>query len=401
MTEQLPIIIAGAGIGGLSAALALAHKNIPVLLLERNRVPTEVGAGVQISPNATASLRDWGVWPYLSEHAVTPPQINIFSGFSGRPLSSLDTRDFESRYGSPYFVVHRADLHQALYHRASQLDLIEILEDREVREIAQTDDYIEVRSKRDNGTQRFYRGSALIAADGVWSRVRTEHVGSSPATYSGKTAWRITMPMQMVPKHFDSQNVGLWLSPKAHLVHYPVVGGHMLNIVAIVDENWTEEGWSAPGDAAWLNKRFSRWPLEIRELLAEREGWLKWALCGHKPDQHWVKGKVALLGDAAHGMLPFMAQGAGMAIEDAAILARAIDEISASMHIRLMAYERARKARVSQVVNRAAKNGDIYHFSGPLATARNMTMRLMPRTQLLKKFDWIYSWRPDQVQFDI
>ena len=246
MTEQLPIIIAGAGIGGLSAALALAHKNIPVLLLERNKVPTEVGAGVQISPNATACLREWDVWPYLSEHTVTPPLINIFSSFSGRSLSSLDTSDFENRYGSPYLVVHRADLHQALYHRASQLDLIEILEDRDVREIAQTDDYIEVRCKRDNGNQRFYRGSALIGADGVWSRIRTEHVGSSPAVYTGKTAWRITMPMQMVPKHFDSKNVGLWLSPKAHLVHYPVVGGHMLNIVAIVDENWTEEGWKRP-----------------------------------------------------------------------------------------------------------------------------------------------------------
>nr|WP_321456493.1 FAD-dependent monooxygenase [uncultured Cohaesibacter sp.] len=399
MTERLPIIVAGAGPGGLSAALAIASKGFPVLLLERNRIPTELGAGIQISPNATTILKEWGVWPYISRLAVTPDKICINSGVTGARLSEVSTSDISKRFGSPYMVIHRADLQQALYHRASQSDLIEMLDEREVREITETEECVEVRCKLANGEHVFYRADALIAADGVWSRIRTDYFGHSPAAYSGKSAWRATLPMQMVPKSLDSQNVGLWLSPKAHLVHYPIVSGHMMNIVAIVDEDWSEEGWNSPGDAAWLSKRFSRWPREIRDLLAEREDWLKWALCGQDPSQPWVKGKVALLGDAAHAMLPFMAQGAVMSIEDAAILARALDEVEGPIETRLAAYEQARKQRVCRVVNRAKQNGRIYHMSGPLAMARNLTMQMLPASQFVKQFDWIYSWQPSDVQF--
>ena len=399
MTERLPIIVAGAGPGGLSAALAIACKGFPVLLLERNTIPTEVGAGIQISPNATSSLKQWGVWPYISKLAVTPDKICINSGVTGARLSEVSTRDISQRFGSPYMVIHRADLQQALYHRASQSDLIEMLDEREVREVTETEDGVEIRCKMANGEHAFYRGSALIAADGVWSRIRTDYFGNSPAAYSGKTAWRATLPIQMVPNSIDSENVGLWLSPKAHLVHYPIVSGHMMNIVAIVDEDWSEEGWNSVGDAGWLNKRFSRWPREIRDLLAEREDWLKWALCAQDPNQTWVKGKVALLGDSAHAMLPFMAQGAVMSIEDAAILARAIDEVEGPMETRLKAYEQARKKRVARVVGRARQNGRIYHMRGPLAMARNLTMQMMPANQLVKQFDWIYGWNPEKVSF--
>jgi salicylate hydroxylase len=174
----------------------------------------------------------------------------------------------------------------------------------------------------------------------------------------------------------------------------------MMNIVAIVNEDWTEEGWNGKGDADWLNNRFARWPREIRELLAERQDWLKWALCGQDPEQAWVKGKVALTGDAAHAMLPFMAQGAVMAIEDAAILARAIHDVQGPMETRLKAYEKARKNRVRKVVAKARRNGEIYHMQGAIATARNMTMRLLPTSQLMRQFDWIYSWKPEDVSFD-
>ncbi|PLW78728.1 FAD-dependent monooxygenase [Cohaesibacter celericrescens] len=400
MSEQLPIIIVGAGPGGLATALALAHKNIPVLLLEKNQMPTEVGAGIQISPNATSSLKQWGVWPYIAEQAVIPGKIKIRSGVSGALLSELSARDISARYGAPYMVVHRADMQQALYHRASQLALIEMQDECDVQDIKDTADGIEVTCTLASGEQRSFKGSALIAADGVWSRIGTTYFGNKPAAYSGKTAWRTTLPLQMVPDTIDSRNIGLWLSPNAHLVHYPIVGGHMMNIVAIVNEDWTEEGWNGKGDADWLNNRFARWPREIRELLVERQDWLKWALCGQDPEQAWVKGKVALTGDAAHAMLPFMAQGAVMAIEDAAILARAIDEVQGPMETRLKAYEKARKNRVRKVVAKARRNGEIYHMQGAIATARNMTMRLLPTSQLMRQFDWIYSWKPEDVSFD-
>ena len=401
MSERLPVIIIGAGPGGLAAAIALAHKDIPVLVLERAKLPNEVGAGLQLSPNASRLLQRWDVWPLLSEQAVTPDLIRIHSGVSGAELTTVPTHEVSRRYGAPYMVVHRADLQSALYHRASQMDLIEILDEWEMREISETDDYVEVRCKNAKLEQRFYRGSMLIGADGVWSRIRSDYVGSSSATYSGKTAWRTTLPVQMAPDGVDCANVGLWLAPNAHLVHYPIIGGHMINVVAIVKDDWTEEGWNTIGNTRWLQQRFARWPREVRTLLSEREDWLKWALCGQDPNQSWTKGKVALIGDAAHAMLPFMAQGAVMAMEDAAILARAIDEVKGPVEIRLKAYERARKARVCKVVKRAQRNGEIYHLDGLLATARNISMRLMPKQSLLSQFDWIYRWTPEDVRFDI
>ena len=401
MSERLPVIVIGAGPGGLATAIALAHKDIPVLLLERGTLPNEVGAGLQISPNASGLLKSWGVWSMLEEQAVTPDFIRIQSGVSGNELTEISTKEISSRYNAPYMVVHRADLQNALHHRASQMDLIEILDNCEMREITETSDHVEVRCKLANGEQRFFRGAALIGADGVWSRIRTDYVGSSSAAYSGKTAWRTTLPIQMAPSSMDCGNVGLWLAPNAHLVHYPIVGGHMMNVVVIVKDDWNEEGWNMPGDSKWLNQRFARWPREIRELLVEREDWLKWALCGQDPNQPWTKGKVTLMGDAAHAMLPFMAQGAVMALEDAAILARAIDEVKGPTDIRLKAYERARKPRVCKVVNKARRNGEIYHLDGLLATARNMTMRMMPKQRLLSQFDWIYRWTPNDVKFDI
>ncbi len=400
MSESKPIIIAGGGIGGLSAAVALASQNLPVILLERGRMLAEVGAGIQISPNATSSLKAWNVWPYISEQAVIPAKISIRSGVSGSLLSELSTFEITNRYQAPYMVIHRADMQKALHDRASTLDLIEMHDHQEVLDLAETEDGVKVTCKDQDGATRNFEGAALIAADGVWSKIRTEYMGNDPAGYSGKTAWRTTIPQQMVSDHIDGQNVGLWLSPKAHLVHYPIVGGHMMNIVAIVDEPWEEEGWNAEGDPAWLNQRFARWPLEVRELLGERDQWLKWALCGNDPTQNWVKGKVALLGDSAHAMLPFMAQGAVMAIEDAAILSRALTELPGSMETRLKAYEKARKDRASKVVARAKRNGEIYHMQGPMAFARNMAMRMMSQERMLQQFHWIYDWKPEDVVFD-
>lgn len=400
MSDKETIIIAGAGIGGLSAALALAHHNIPVLLLERGKLLCEVGAGIQISPNATDILQNWGVWPYLSEQGVIPSKINIRSGVSGGLLSSLATSEISNRYGSPYMAIHRADIQRALYMRAKEMDLIDMREGVAVESVSQGEEGVQLRCRLEDGEEVVHSGAALIGADGVWSKIRTQYMGNSPAVYSGKTAWRVTMPMQMVPEHIDSKNVGLWLSPKAHVVHYPIVAGHMMNIVAIVDEAWEEEGWNAPGNAAWLNQRFAHWPLEMRELLFERDNWLKWALCGVDPSQPWTKGKVALLGDAAHAMLPFMAQGAVMAIEDAAVLGRALTEVSGPVENALAAYERARKERACQVVARAKKNGDIYHMGGAMAFARNMAMKMMSQSKMLDQFHWIYGWKLSDVRFD-
>ncbi len=404
MSKAHSIIIAGGGVGGLSTAIALAHRNIDVTLLERGKALCEVGAGIQISPNATGILKSWNVWEKMDDQAVIPPKIQIRSGTSAALLSELNVQDITKRYGSPYMVIHRADIQRALYDRAREMKKITILDYHQVQTVDQSDDGVSIICRKtnpdgSNPQELVFKADALIAADGVWSKIRTNYMGNNSAAYSGKTAWRTTMPMQMVPEHISRHNVNLWIAPNAHLVHYPLIGGHMMNIVAIVQEDWEEEGWNAQGDPVWLNQRFARWPKEIRHLLVERDNWLKWALCGVDPSEPWTKGKVALLGDAAHAMLPFMAQGAVMAIEDAEILARALTEVSGPPENALAAYEKARKPRACKVVARAQKNGEIYHMSGAMAFARNMTMRMMPKSKLLGQFDWIYRWKPEDVGF--
>ncbi|MCV6574691.1 MAG: FAD-dependent monooxygenase [Cohaesibacter sp.] len=404
MSKSLSIIIAGGGIGGLSAAIALAQRNINVTVLERGKALCEVGAGIQISPNATGILKSWNVWDKLDDQAVIPPHIQIRSGTSGSLLSELATKDITKRYNAPYMVIHRGDMQRALYDRARELKQITILDYHQLRHLDQSATGVTVICEKtdpdgSNSQNITLQADGLIAADGVWSKIRTDYMGNSPPAYSGKTAWRTTMPSQMVTEHINRHNVNLWIAPKAHLVHYPLIGGHMMNIVAIVQDDWNEEGWNTKGDPAWLNQRFSRWPKEMRRLLSERDNWLKWALCGVDPSQPWTKGKVALLGDAAHAMLPFMAQGAVMAMEDAEILARALSEVPGPVETALLAYETARKERACKVVARAQKNGEIYHMSGAMAMARNVTMRLMPDSQLLNQFDWIYRWTPDDVRF--
>jgi salicylate hydroxylase len=236
-------------------------------------------------------------------------------------------------------------------------------------------------------------GSALIGADGVWSTLRTRTMKLPAAVYSGRTAWRATVPIEAADAD-DARLTGLWLGRNAHIVHYPVSSGKRLNIVVIIKDQWREETWNAPGDRALLEERLSDWCPQVKKMIAAADTWLKWALCGNDPSLPWHRGPMTLIGDAAHAMLPFLAQGAAMAIEDAAVLAQCLAGDRDDPARAIGYFAAARKARVQKVVATARRNGHIYHLSGPMTLARDTVMRALGGDRIMAGYDWLYGWQP-------
>lgn len=390
MTSGKRILIAGAGIGGLSAALALVRCGFKVTLLERNKELREVGAGIQVSPNAYRILDSFGVIDRLGEKCVRPREIRIHSARAGGLIGRIPLGEFaEQRYGAPYCVVHRGDLHRALLSEVEAHSDIEIQLGVTVADALSDDDGITVDLQGDDGIASM-RGAALIGADGVWSAVRRRLLRLPSAQYSGRTAYRAVIPATDLPDELRSAT-GIWMGARSHFVHYPIRGGDALNLVAVVEEDWRDEEWSAPGDRDALLQRFNHWPKAARDLLEKPDTWLKWGLCDVGPGTIWTEGRISLLGDAAHAMLPFMAQGGAMAIEDAAVLANALasdpDTCAA-----LLAYEKARRDRVERVMRTARDNDRTYHLGGVSAMVRDMGIRFLSGEKLLTRFDWLYGW---------
>ena len=384
------LLIAGGGIGGLTCAIALACRARPVQVLERAASFSEVGAGIQLGPNATRILQQFGVWDALKDTIVIPESLKIRDGESGRLLSDMALGEqAERRYGAPYGVAHRGDLQRAMLSVARDHSGVEITNGFEVAGLANHGDGIKVSAKHDGEAT----GGALIGADGAFSTVRGLLGLGDGLRFSGKTAWRALLDMRVLSQPFGSSDIGLWLAPNAHLVHYPVQGGAALNVVAVIDGDWSEQGWNAKGDAGELLSHFSRWCEPVRSLLREAENWRKWALVDLNPLKNWHRGHAALLGDAAHPVLPFLAQGGGLAIEDAAALANAIDESGTSIPQAFARYQAAREARTARVQRQARRMGTVYHLRGPARWGRDLTLRASPPAALLSRFDWLYGAR--------
>ncbi len=392
---DLPIVIAGCGIGGLAAALALRQQGHDVVLMDKANELSEVGAGLQLSPNACSVLNRLGVLDALEPYVYAPEHLRIWSGRTGRPLGRVRFGAFiRERHGHPFWVVHRADLQRVLLEKVRQTEGITVQLGTEVFDLTSTPyDHLMCVYQDDQETGKL-GCKALIGADGVWSKTRRIVPGHETAHFSGQVAYRATVPMDAVPDRW-SRDSGLWLHKDCHLVHYPVRGGRELNIVGLVQEDWEEETWSAKADKDALLRRFRSWPAEVRNLLGTPDTWLKWALCSVDAAGPWSHGQVTLIGDAAHAMLPYMAQGAAMAIEDAAVLARHLPRNVANIASALRAFERERKPRVRHVQGIAFRNARIFHFSGVAAHARDTILRLSKPETLSARFDDIYSWTPD------
>ncbi len=402
MTRGAPqhVLIAGAGIGGLTAALALARVGASVAILERAPALAEAGAGVQLSPNASRVLARLGVLADLEDRAFAPRGIRVRAARSGRQLSFMPLTGARERWGAPYLVVHRADLQAALLQAVAGESSVRLHLGATVAGfgVKTGDDSAGVTvTIRQGALTRAVSGDALIGADGVRSAVRARLVdGADDAPLeTGRTAWRTTVEAGALDPLFRAPETGLWLGRDAHLVHYPVRGGGLVNVIAIIREAASaSEGWSAPGDAAVVGRRFASWHASARRLIGTAPSWTTWPLSDRRPLPTWSAGPVALLGDAAHPILPFLAQGAAQAIQDAEALAEAVAgavDGTRSMPDALAAYSRARQAPVARVQATARDLGRIYHLAGPAALARNVAIAALGPHRLITRYDWLYG----------
>lgn len=388
--SKLPIVIAGGGICGLAAAIALAKIGRSVHIVERENSFTTAGAGIQLGPNGMRVLRDLDVMEAVKEKAVAPNCIDIRSGQNGRILKQLPIQDYShDQYGAPYWVMHRSALQQALLHQVGRMDGIEISMGCEVSALEERGDHVRVHMS----DERIEDGSALIAADGIWSNVRSLIFPNEKPQYSGYSAWRTVVPIDAVPSLFRDGHIGLWLSPDSHLVHYPIEGGTHVNIVAILAYPSETRGWGEDTDGRELIQRFSGvWP-PIRVLVNSLEDWQRWSLYDREPLQNWSVGRIVFAGDAAHPCLPFFAQGGVMALEDAAALATAVVQHGDNYEAAWRTYEARRRARVVKMFRLSRQNGMLYHFGPLLGFARNAFLSVMPAKRFLKRYDWVYGYK--------
>jgi salicylate hydroxylase len=393
------IFVAGAGIGGLTAALALAARGFRIVVLEKAERLEEAGAGLQLSPNASRVLTDLGLQPRLAARAVTPDAVSLMSARSGGEVVRLPLGEAAgARAGAPYWVMHRADLQAALQAEVNEHPDIELRLGCQFEDAAPHAKGLTV-VQRSAMTRQQEVALALIGADGIWSAVRGHSFPNMQPQFSGLIAWRGTLDATQLPREYTSRRVQVWMGPNAHLVTYPISAARQINIVAVVPGTWNRPGWSAPGDIGEIKNVFSasRWPGTARMMIGAVDEWRKWALFTVPGGGEWSDGAITLLGDAAHAMLPFAAQGAGMAIEDAAVLAKCLGETQneggPSISAAMARYARLRRPRVSRVQRTARQSGRIYHLTGVAALARDLAIRLMGPQRMLARQDWIYDWR--------
>src|SRR4051812_45408755 len=389
------VVIAGAGIGGLTSALAIARQGFRVTVLEAAERLEEIGAGIQLSPNASRILISLGLRERLAAHVVVPEELRVMNAASGRVLARapLGTAA-EQRYGAPFWLIHRGDLQAALRAAVEKNADISLQLGTKVENFSVGDDDVTIIAAH---SQRLVQeqAAALIGADGLWSNLRHRLGHAAKPEFAHHTAWRALVAADTAPQQFAAPAVNLWLGRDAHLVHYPVKAGRVVNVVAIMHDAWNEPGWSAPGTSAQILARLpaAKWNASARELIRAAQQWQKWALYDCAPLRHWGQGSVTLLGDAAHPMLPYLAQGAAMAIEDSAVLAQCLGNTPDDAAGALRHYQQARRARTARTQHAARRNGRVYHLGGIGALLRTLAISAIgPR--LIKQYDWLYDWRP-------
>ncbi|GAB3470404.1 FAD-dependent monooxygenase [Polaromonas eurypsychrophila] len=387
------VLIAGGGIGGLAAALAVVRAGWQVRLYERAAAFSEVGAGIQLGPNVVKVLHGWGMADALASVAAFPQRLEVRSALSGESLARLPLGGaMVQRYGAPYATVHRADLHGLLLHAVQQADVSLKLQ-HTLSQFTQTADAVTVQSA--DGAP--LECDVLVGADGLWSPVRQWLLGDGPPRSTGHSAYRALVRQADLPEVLRSSQITVWLGPQVHVVQYPVRGGDWLNVVGIVQGKRGDalDGWDHDTDAAGLRAALAGTCSPLQNLVQAIDYWRLWALCDRAPMQgayQHALGRVALLGDAAHPMRPYLAQGAGMAIEDAAelgrVLARALDP-ALDVPTMLNRYALNRWERNARVQARAIRNGQIFHASGPVRWGRDASMKLLG--ERLLDLPWLYG----------
>lgn len=380
-------IVAGAGIAGLVTALALARAGHPVTVVERRTGFSEAGAGLQLSPNASRILIDLGLGPALRRAASAPERLVVRALRSGRVIGGAVLGAFmEERFGAPYLVAHRADLQTLLLDAVRGRSGIRLLMGREAVRAEGAGDHATLTVAR-NGASETLSADLVAGADGLWSSLRRSLPDARAPRYRGTTAWRTTLPASTLPHDLDPAEVGLWLGRDRHVVHYWLPGGR-LNVVAVERRRHPVEGWSSPGDPAEIRIRFADAAPRLGDLVGAAPEWRLWSLYD-LPARRMAAGRIALLGDAAHPVLPYLAQGAALAIEDAAALAAALQ--GGAVPDALRRFEQARLPRARKVQQAARRNGTVYHAGPALSLARDLVMRRLGPAGMTARYDWLYG----------
>ncbi|WP_285551934.1 FAD-dependent monooxygenase [Actinoplanes regularis] len=384
------MMIAGGGIGGLAAALAVVRAGYRAVVLERQPEFGELGAGIQLGPNAFRALEQLGVTHSVAERAVFVDRLRLMDALTGHLIAGLEVgTTFRKRYGHPYAVAHRGHLHRALLEACRSSDAVDLCSGNGVDRYDQDDDGVTV-TLTDG---RRLRGVGLIGADGLHSAVRGQLVGDGPPRVSGHTTYRAVIPAARMPEDLRGHAVTLWAGPGCHVVHYPIAGSTLVNLVLTRDTGADQPVAGRPVEPAEMAANFGHLHPSPRRLITLSQDWKAWALCDRDPSDRWQDGRVVLLGDAAHPMLQYAAQGACQALEDAVCLGDALAE---QAPIPAFTHYTARRSAHTRRVQQASRylGREIYHPSGPAADKRDAMFAAWTEHDLLDRLDWLYASPP-------
>jgi salicylate hydroxylase len=393
MTSQgKKFIVVGGGIGGLAAAVALSQQGCHVTVLEQAAELGEIGAGVQLAPNAFAALDALGVGENARKRAVFTEQLIMMDAVDGSEVGSFPVgQAFRDRFKNPYAVIHRADIHATILEGAQGSDLIQVETSTKVSSVTQDD--AGVTAVDQNGS--VFKADALIAADGVRSVIR-EKMFNDPPRISGHVVYRAVVPVEEMPADLQINAPVVWAGPDCHLVHYPLRGGQQYNLV-VTFHSREEEEWSVTdGSKEEVLSYFEGICPRARQMLHLPKTWRRWATADRNPLEKWGEGRVTMLGDAAHGMLQYMAQGACMAIEDAVTLGEAIKHCQGDVLQAFQLYEKSRIPRTARVVLSAREMGRLYHAKGVERLVRNQLWEGRTPERFYDALEWLYGWRAEK-----
>jgi 3-hydroxybenzoate 6-monooxygenase len=388
MTQPLNLLVAGGGIGGLAAAYVLARSGHQVTVLEQSHAFGEIGAGIQLGPNIFKMFEYLGLTEAVNRVAFFPTGLGMNDVRTGERVIRVPLGETAlAEYGYPYGVIYRVDMHNVFLDACKALPNVTLRTSAKVASFAQ--DASGVRVQLAGGET--LKGDALIGADGLWSRVREAVVGDGKPRVSGHIAYRAVLKREEVPAHLWSDDVLLWGGEKTHLVHYPLRRGELFNLVAVFHSNKYDEGWNTFGGTAELNERFAHAVPQVKELLGKIETWKMWVLCDREPVKNWTERRVTLLGDAAHPMLQYLAQGAGQAIEDAVVLGEALRFTDGNVEDAFQKYQQSRYLRTGRVQLTARFYGDIYHAAGVQRELRNQLFQGGQESAGFAGLKWMYD----------
>ncbi|WP_168879875.1 3-hydroxybenzoate 6-monooxygenase [Rhizobium sp. P28RR-XV] len=386
---QEKIVIAGAGIGGLAAALGLAQKGYATIVLERAPVLGEIGAGIQLGPNAFHSFDYLGVGDAMRKLAVYIDRLRLMDALSAEEIASIDlTGPFQCRFGNPYAVIHRGDMHGVLVNACRAHPLIDLRTGCTV--VAYEESETAVAAVLDTGER--IPGRLLIGADGLWSNIRAQLVGDGNPRVTGHTTYRSVIPTEEMPADLRWNAATLWAGPKCHIVHYPLSDWKSFNLVVTYHNDAPEPVAGKPVSKDEVLAGFDHVHPRAQDIIRHGKDWKLWVLCDRDPTDNWTKGRVVLLGDAAHPTLQYMAQGACMALEDAVCLSHEVGDHPDDVWTALDSYQRQRLSRTARIQLMSRAVGDhIYHPAGVHAKLRNEIMSSKSQEQWYDHLQWLYG----------